>query len=64
MARDVLAILDHLRWRMKVHVVGFSMGGMIAMKIVTIAPERIASLCVISSSRGGWDLVPTLSGIR
>ncbi len=43
MAEDVIRLLDHLKIE-KAHVVGYSMGGMIAMKVVTKHPERVRSL--------------------
>jgi pimeloyl-ACP methyl ester carboxylesterase len=43
MAEDVIRLLDHLKID-KAHIVGYSMGGMIAMKLVTKHPERARSL--------------------
>ncbi|WIA35317.1 hypothetical protein OEZ86_003772 [Tetradesmus obliquus] len=60
MARDVLAVMDQLRWD-KAHVLGFSMGGMIAQRLAVAAPSRIASLTLLSTSAGGWQIVPTHS---
>ena len=42
MAEDVVRLLDHLKIR-KAHVVGYSMGGMITMKLLTRHPERVRS---------------------
>jgi len=44
---DVILLLDHLNIR-KAHVVGYSMGGMIALKLFAEHPER-----VISGTLGG-----------
>ncbi|GBG91363.1 hypothetical protein CBR_g52250 [Chara braunii] len=60
MARDALALMDHLRWA-KAHVFGHSMGGMIACKLAAMAPTRIASLAIISSSAGGYACIPKWS---
>ncbi len=35
-----------------------SMGGMISMKLAVMAPERVASLSVISATGGGWQSLP------
>lgn len=51
MSADVLALLDHLRIA-TAHVVGASMGGMIAQILAATEPDRVASLGVIMSSTG------------
>jgi pimeloyl-ACP methyl ester carboxylesterase len=43
MAEDVVRLLDHLKIE-KAHIVGYSMGGMIAMKVVTTHPDRVHSV--------------------
>ncbi|GIL52883.1 hypothetical protein Vafri_8646 [Volvox africanus] len=57
MARDALAVMDHLGWR-QAHVVGFSMGGMVALRLAVEAPERLLSLTALSVTNGGWQLIP------
>jgi pimeloyl-ACP methyl ester carboxylesterase len=42
MVEDVIRLLDHLKIQ-KAHVVGYSMGGMITMKFLTLHPERVRS---------------------
>lgn len=42
MAEDVVRLLDHLKIE-KAHVVGYSMGGMIVMKLIVLHPERVRS---------------------
>ncbi|GJP48367.1 hypothetical protein CLOM_g7663 [Closterium sp. NIES-68] len=59
MARDVLHLADHLGWS-HFHVVGHSMGGMIASKVAATAPHRVKSLALISVSGGGFDLLPRM----
>lgn len=49
MARDTEGLLDHLAIR-QAHVVGASMGGMIAQVLAGTRPERVLSLGVIFSS--------------
>jgi pimeloyl-ACP methyl ester carboxylesterase len=43
MVEDVVRLMDHLHLR-KAHVVGYSLGGMIAMKLLTLHPERVNSV--------------------
>ncbi|MGH3559220.1 MAG: alpha/beta fold hydrolase [Mycobacterium sp.] len=51
MTRDVVALLDHLDIA-KAHVVGASMGGMIAQILAATEPQRVASLGLIMSATG------------
>jgi pimeloyl-ACP methyl ester carboxylesterase len=55
MAADALAVLDALGVA-KAHVVGVSMGGMIAQRVALAAPQRVLSLCSIMSSSGARGL--------
>ncbi|WP_138757478.1 alpha/beta fold hydrolase [Modestobacter altitudinis] len=51
MAGDCLAVLDAAGVH-TAHVVGISMGGLIAQEIVLTAPERVRSLCLIATHPG------------
>jgi len=51
MAADTLGVMDALRIRCA-HIVGASMGGMIAQRVAIAAPERVMSLTSIMSSSG------------
>lgn len=51
MAADVVGLMDHLGHD-KVHLVGVSMGGMIAQQLTIDHPDRVASLCSIMSTTG------------
>ncbi len=42
MVEDVVGLMDHLRIP-KTHVVGYSLGGMITLKLLTMHPERVSS---------------------
>lgn len=50
MREDTLGVLDALNVE-RVHVVGFSMGGMLALELGVHAPERIATLTAISATQ-------------
>jgi pimeloyl-ACP methyl ester carboxylesterase len=52
LAQDAILLLDHLGVA-KAHVVGASMGGMIAQTIAIEHPDRVLSLCSIMSNTGG-----------
>ncbi|MHC6177769.1 alpha/beta fold hydrolase [Glutamicibacter sp. X7] len=51
MAQDALGVLNHLGLE-RVHLVGRSMGGMIAQIIAATEPQRVLSLCSLYSSTG------------
>ncbi len=51
MAADVVGLLDHLDIG-RVHLVGASMGGMIAQQVTIDHPDRVASLTSIMSNTG------------
>jgi pimeloyl-ACP methyl ester carboxylesterase len=55
MAGDSLGVLDALGIR-RAHVMGASMGGMIAQRVAATAPERVASLLSVMSSSGARGL--------
>ncbi len=55
MARDALGLLDALHIE-HAHVVGVSMGGMIAQTLTGIAPERVLTLTSIMSTSGARGL--------
>ncbi|MBY6142152.1 alpha/beta hydrolase, partial [Leisingera daeponensis] len=57
MRRDTLGVLDALSVE-KAHVVGFSAGGMLGLELAVNAPERVASLTVISAAARPGGFVP------
>jgi pimeloyl-ACP methyl ester carboxylesterase len=64
MAADGVGLLDHLEIE-RAHLVGVSMGGMIAQTIAARRPERVLSLTSIMSSTGSrWRGQPALKTYR
>ncbi|KAJ7246380.1 alpha/beta-hydrolase [Mycena rebaudengoi] len=62
MAEDILALLDHIGWTSlrQIHVVGASLGGMIAQELALRIPNRIASLTLCVTTPGGMKFLATL----
>jgi pimeloyl-ACP methyl ester carboxylesterase len=58
MVEDVIRLMDHLEIE-KAHIVGYSMGGMIAMKLITEHPDR-----VLTGSLGGMGWLREGSGLQ
>lgn len=50
MVEDIVLLMDHLNVR-KAHIVGYSLGGMIAMKFIVLHPDRARS-CLLGGM--GW----------
>ncbi|KAK4507350.1 hypothetical protein PRZ48_001085 [Zasmidium cellare] len=66
MAKDVVELLDHVGWKddRSIHVVGISMGGMIAQELALQIPERICSLNLISTAPRIIRTLPYFENIR
>jgi len=63
MANDVVGLLDALGWS-TAHVVGASIGGMVAQHLAIEHPARIRSLTSIMSTPGGRRYVPKPHALR
>jgi pimeloyl-ACP methyl ester carboxylesterase len=68
MAADVVALLDFVGWTDErcVNVVGISLGGMIALELSTLIPERVNSLVLAVTTPGGrpWQNFPPWTGVK
>ncbi|KAJ7065051.1 alpha/beta-hydrolase [Mycena amicta] len=68
MAQDIVALLDHIGWKSprEIHVVGASLGGMIAQELAWLIPDRVASLTLAVTTPGGrpWQNLPPWEGIK
>ena len=62
MALDTLGVLDALQID-KAHIVGVSMGGMVAQRVALLAPQRTLSLASIMSSSGARGLPATTPAV-
>lgn len=71
MVEDVVALLNHLDIR-KAHIVGYSMGGMIALKMAVMHPERTQGLLLCgmgwlqdgSMLQGFWEHLPVRERLK
>ena len=63
MAKDAHALINHLQWK-QCHVVGISMGGMIALELALLAPEKILSLTLLATHAGGLTGQAPIIGVR
>ena len=63
MARDVACVLDAAK-EASAHVIGFSMGGMIAQQFALDFPQRVRSLALLGSHSGGIWAVQASAEVR
>ncbi|MDM8001155.1 MAG: alpha/beta hydrolase [Dehalococcoidia bacterium] len=58
LADDVIGLMDHLSIQ-KAHVLGQSLGGLVAQEVAIDYPERVLKLMLVSSAIAGGDVNPT-----
>ncbi|KAK9718388.1 hypothetical protein K7432_005561 [Basidiobolus ranarum] len=63
LAKDALDLLKYLKWDQDVHLVGLSLGGMIAQKMVTISPETFATVTFTSTWHSFMAALPKPKGV-
>ncbi|MCJ1390896.1 hypothetical protein MMC18_003757 [Xylographa bjoerkii] len=66
MAKDTMEVLNYLGWTSKreLHVIGISMGGMIAQEMAYLEPDRIASLTLVSTAAELKNTVGYVENLR
>jgi pimeloyl-ACP methyl ester carboxylesterase len=62
MAEDTLALMDAQAWPSS-HLVGHSMGGLIALQVALTAPSRVRSLSILCSFPRGLDALRPTPGM-
>lgn len=60
LARGVADTLDALGERRPLHVIGNSLGGAVALQLLTLQPDRVASLVLVNSAGFGSEVAPVL----
>ncbi|KAF2107484.1 alpha/beta hydrolase-like protein [Lophiotrema nucula] len=66
MAKDTLELIDHIGWtgKRELHIIGISMGGMIAQELAMLIPDRICTLSLLSTASGLFNTSGFLSNLR
>ncbi|KAJ2078267.1 hypothetical protein H4R24_004601 [Coemansia sp. RSA 988] len=66
LARDACQVMEHLGWAQDIHVVGISMGGMIAQEVCrrNSNPHKFASVALVDTWHSAILAVPTAKEVR
>jgi pimeloyl-ACP methyl ester carboxylesterase len=63
-AKDAAKLLNHLNWTTEIHLIGMSMGGMIAQKLCLDYPARFETLTLTSTYHSAIAALPTAKDIK
>ncbi|KXN70251.1 alpha/beta-hydrolase [Conidiobolus coronatus NRRL 28638] len=63
LSKDTLKLLDHIGWTENVHLVGMSMGGMIAQQLCLLRPSNFSTLTLTSTYHNALTSIPTVQDI-
>jgi len=66
MAKDTVELLNHVGWTedRQLHIIGISMGGMIAQELAVLIPDRICSLSLVSTAASIFNTVGYFENLR
>ncbi|ORY01192.1 alpha/beta hydrolase-like protein [Clohesyomyces aquaticus] len=66
MAKDTLELIDAIGWtgKRELHILGISMGGMIAQELAMLIPERICTLSLVSTASGLFNTIGFIENLR
>ncbi|KAF2198280.1 alpha/beta hydrolase-like protein, partial [Delitschia confertaspora ATCC 74209] len=66
MAKDTLELIDHIGWTRKreLHIVGISMGGMIAQELAWLIPDRVCTLSLVSTAAGLFNTIGFIENLK
>ncbi|KXN70254.1 alpha/beta-hydrolase [Conidiobolus coronatus NRRL 28638] len=63
-SKDTLKLLDHLGWTENIHLIGMSMGGMIAQQLCLLRPSNFSTLILTSTYHNALASIPTVQDIQ
>ena len=58
MAKDVLELLQYLKWTENIHVIGFELGGMIGLELALQATAHTIQSLTLVSTHSGRSIPP------
>ncbi|KAJ2611258.1 hypothetical protein H4S08_003247 [Coemansia sp. RSA 1365] len=66
LAQDACKIMEHLGWTQDIHIVGISLGGMIAQEICLLNtdPKKFASVALVDTWHSSTLALPTVKEVR